>query len=104
MAVVYEVNLAIDPSIAADYRPWLGQHVREMLALPGFIEAHVFDLLQPPSDDGWIGFSVQYVLVDDAALDAYLHMHAPRMRAGGLARFGDRFRATRRVLRPAGAT
>lgn len=46
---------------------------------------------------------MHYVLRDAAALDAYLHEHAPRMRADGVARFGDRFRASRRVLRPAGA-
>jgi hypothetical protein len=39
-------------------------------------------------------------LRDRAALDDYLREHAPRMRAEGIARFGDRFRAERRVLVP----
>ena len=32
------------------------------------------------------------------AFDAYLRDHAPAMRADGVARFGTRFRAERRVL------
>jgi hypothetical protein len=42
---------------------------------------------------------VQYRLIDAAALEAYLRDHAPRLRADGVARFGERFRAQRRVLR-----
>jgi hypothetical protein len=38
------------------------------------------------------------VLADRAALDAYLREHAARMRQAGIDRFGDRFRATRRIL------
>lgn len=97
--VIYEVNVAIDPSIEADYRAWLAVHVRELLALPGFVDARVFDVLEPRADDGWVSLSMQYRLVDATALDAYLRDHAMRMRADGVARFGDRFRATRRVLR-----
>jgi hypothetical protein len=41
---------------------------------------------------------VQYTLVDASALDAYLREHAPRLRADGVARFGDGFRAHRRIL------
>lgn len=37
-------------------------------------------------------------LRDAAALGAYLRDHAPAMRAEGVARFGDRFGATRRVM------
>jgi hypothetical protein len=43
---------------------------------------------------------VRYRLRDRAALDDYLRDHAPRMRAEGLARFGDAFRAQRRVMLP----
>jgi hypothetical protein len=43
---------------------------------------------------------VHYQLRDDAALAIYFEQHAPRLRADGVARFGDGFRAERRVLRP----
>ena len=98
MSVVYEVNLDVDAAIAGEYRAWLAAHVAEILALPGFTGARTFEVLEPPPDAGRIGLCVQYALRDAAALEAYLRDHAPRLRADGLARFGDRFRAARRVL------
>ena len=51
---------------------------------------------QPPP--GRIRRIVQYRLRDRAALDDYLAMHAPRMRAQGIGRFGDRATEESRVL------
>ncbi len=101
-AVVYEVNLEIEIVIAEDYREWLDTHVAAILALPGFTGARILDVQEPAAPEGWISLCVQYVLRDQAALDAYLHEHAAAMRADGQARFGGRFRAGRRVLRVAG--
>lgn len=93
--ILYEVRIGVDPEVAADYRGWLDAHVREILALPGFVGA---DLLAEPREDGRVGWCVQYWLVDRAALDDYLREHAPRLRADGLARFPGRFVGERRVL------
>lgn len=101
--LVYEVNLDVDAGIVGEYRAWLDAHVREMLALPGFVAARVFEVLDGAPRDGGLHLCVHYVLRDADALDAYLREHAPRMRADGVARFGDRFRASRRVLRPVDA-
>lgn len=95
--VVYEVNLDVEAAIAADYRTWLEAHVAQMLSLPGFESAQLFDVSEPV-DAGRVAWCVHYRLRDAAALDAYLREHAPRMRAEGVARFGERFRASRRVL------
>ena len=97
--IVYEVNVDLDAAIERDYRAWLDAHVREILALPGFTGARIFDVVEPHPDTGLVALCVQYALRDAAALDAYLRDHAPRLRADGVARFGDRFRAHRRVLR-----
>ncbi len=97
--VVYEVNLDIDAAIAGEYRTWLREHIDAMLALPGFVSAQTFDVIEPRAE-GRVLVCVQYVLRDITALDAYLRDDAPRMRADGAARFGDRFSATRRVLVP----
>lgn len=97
--LVYEVDLEVEASIAADYRDWLHGHVSEILALPGFLGASLCEVLEPAPPAGFAGLSVHYRLVDEAAYDAYLRDHAPRMRADGEARFGGRFRARRRVLR-----
>ncbi|MFC3550637.1 DUF4286 family protein [Lysobacter cavernae] len=98
--VIYEVNLDLDAVIRAEYLAWLDAHVREICALPGFVAATVFDVLDPAAEPGHERLCVQYTLSDAAALDAYLREHAPRMRAEGVARFGERFRASRRVLQP----
>ena len=97
-AVIYEVDLEIDSAIAAEYREWLRDHIAEMLALPGFTGARAYEVMEPAPSAGCIRLCLQYRLRDREALDAYLREHAPRMRADGVARFGDRFRAQRRVL------
>ena len=101
--IVYEVNLEIDAGIAAEYRRWLDAHVAEILALPGFTGARILDVLEPAPPAMRIALCVQYTLADAAALDNYLREHAPRLRAEGITRFGDAFRAHRRILRDAAA-
>jgi hypothetical protein len=99
MNVFYEVTLDVDAAIANDYRAWLNRHTAELLALPGFLDARIFDLLEPASP-GRVGLCVQYTLRDRGAYDAYLRDHAERVRGDGVARFGDRFAASRRLLQP----
>ncbi len=102
MPVIYEVNLAVDREIAAEYRGWLVAHVQEMLALPGFTGARLMETVQEQDDAAEIVFCTQYELADQSALDEYLRVHSARMRADGIDRFGDRFRSSRRVLRDLG--
>ena len=101
--IVYEVNLFVPRAIDAEFRAWLDAHVREIVALPGFEGAQVLERVEPAPAPDELVFCTQYRLHDDAALADYLREHAPRLRADGIARFGDRFRAERRVLR-AGAS
>ena len=96
--IVYEVNIEVREAAYPDYRAWLALHVEEMLALPGFLAAEIFERRDPPAPDGTRALAVQYRLVDEAALQRYLAEHAPRMREEGVRRFGDAFSATRRVL------
>ena len=96
--IAYEVEIDLDAGIEADYRAWLQGHVAEILALPGFTGACVQDVLEPAPAAGRVALCVRYLLRDDAALQAYLTRHAPRLRADGVARFGGRFEARRRVL------
>lgn len=97
--IEYEVTLMVDADIADAYEAWLQDHIREMLALPGFLDAELAELIEPQSP-GRRGWCTRYRLVDEAALADYLRDHAAAMRADGVARFGDRFQAQRRVLRP----
>ena len=98
MSVVYEVNLAVEQDLLAEYRAWLAAHVAEVVALPGFTGVSTWDVVDPPPTAGHVQLCVQYTLRDSAALEDYLRDHAPRLRAEGVARFGTRVAATRRVL------
>jgi len=95
--IVYEVSLQVDGDTATAFHAWLQAHVAEICALPGFTGAEILQVCEP-LDAGCVGWCVAYRLRDRAALEAYLADHAPRMRADGLRRFGDRFRASRRIL------
>jgi len=94
--VVYEVSLEADAEIVAPFDTWLRDHVADMLVLPGFLSAEI--LSDEGTAPGRVSRVVQYRLRDQAALDEYLREHAPRMRAQGLERFGNRYSAERRVL------
>jgi len=98
--LVYEVNLTVDAAVAEAFAAWLPGHVAELLALPGFLAAEIFRVDEPAPPAGEVALSVVYRLRDRAALDAYLRDHAARLRADGIARFGGRFQASRRVLSP----
>jgi len=96
--VIYEVVLEADAAIEREFDTWLRDHVADMLALPGFLSAEILEQSDVPPPADRITRTVLYRLRDRAALDDYLRDHAARMRAHGLALFGDRFAARRRVL------
>ncbi len=97
MTITYEVNVFVQRDSEADYRAWLVKHIAEILALPGFVDAQCFDVQQDNNADD-VAICVHYRLQSQEALDNYFEHHAARLRADGVAKFGDRFRATRRVL------
>jgi hypothetical protein len=97
--LIYEVNLELDPGIQDEYDQWLEDHVGEMLALPGFLSADI-SVVAPDAErpDDRPRRCVRYVVASREALDDYFRDQAPRMRALGAEKFGDRFQATRRVI------
>jgi len=100
--IVYEVNVDVAPDIAEDYGAWLHAHIAEILALPGFTGATRYRRDDPARESDaaapTLRWTIHYRLRDRVALDDYLREHASRLRAEGLARFGNQFTATRRVL------
>ncbi|HET7557868.1 MAG TPA: DUF4286 family protein [Rhodanobacteraceae bacterium] len=100
--IVYIVNLDVEAGIAGEYLAWLRAHADEMLGLPGFLGAEIFERLEPAPESGRTGFSVHYRLRDREAFDAYLQEHAARMREAGLRAFGGRVRASRGLLQAPG--
>ena len=96
--IVYEVNLDVDSAIFAAYRVWLDEHIRHMLALPGFLGAEAFECCDPSAMAQQHSLCVQYRLASMADLYRYRRVDAPRMRADGETRFPGQFSASRRVL------
>lgn len=96
--VFYEVNLRIDADIAAEYRAWLAEHIRDMLSVPGFVDAEVLEVIDPATTAESVQISVRYRVHGMAALQDYFEHRAAKMREAGMARFGGRFQAERRIL------
>ena len=99
--IVYEVNLDVDEDVFAAFRAWLDEHVRHMLALPGFVSAEILERTDPPPPAGRRSLCTIYLLTDAEALERYLREDAAHMRADGLQRFPDKFSATRWILKSA---
>ena len=97
MAIIYEVNLNVDASIAKPFKIWLGNLLDRMLQYPGFMRAEYWSELEPSV--GEHGFSIRYELVDKRAFDNYIKNHAAGMRQDAESRFGARFKASRRLLK-----
>lgn len=97
---LYEVNVEIDPAIAADFDVWLPDHVDEVLRFPGFTHADILKGEAAPEAPrkGWLRRTIQYRLTDRRHLDTYLRDHAARLRADAQRRFGARAAFERRSL------
>ncbi len=93
--IIYEVNLKVDRSIYAEYVAWLKEHITEMIANPWFVEHRIYIATQDSEQQELV---VHYVVASHADLQSYFETSAPAMRSKAVARFGDRFSATRRVL------
>ena len=96
--MIYEVTVHVRRERADAFLAWLRGHIAQIVALPGFEDAELHELLDEATDEA--GWCIRYRLRDRDALADYLRDHAPRLRADGIARFGDAMRAQRRVMQP----
>jgi hypothetical protein len=98
MSVIYEVTLSVDREIVDEFDDWLATHTEEMLELPGFTGAQVYET--DDDEQGRARRVTHYELPGRAELDEYLAGPANAMRQSGIDRFGDRMHASRRILSP----
>ena len=94
-AVIYEVRLRVDAGIAEPFRAWLAEHIEDMLRFDGFETFQAVETESPDPDSTL--HIVRYRVAGRRQLQAYLDEHAPRMRAEGVSRFGNRMSATRDI-------
>lgn len=93
---IYEVRIEVDNEIAQEYRNWLEDHMAEIVKCAGFDKALL--LAEKPANEESQLFTVQYWAPDEDTVLHYIENLAPAFRADGVERFGDRFRAQRRIL------
>jgi hypothetical protein len=100
MSFVYEVNLEIDANREEEFAGWLKPHIEEMLSFHGFRDARWFsrECKDESNTENVVLWTIQYTLVDRGAYEAYLKMHASRMRNEGTQKFSSHFQASRRLL------
>jgi hypothetical protein len=94
---VYEVTLCVDRELAGDLDSWLAAHVEEMLDVAGFVGADTYAL---DDDEDRVRRVTCYYVESDAHLESYLEGEAEERRQPAIDRFGARFSASRRILRP----
>lgn len=95
--VIYEVNLKIANNIYNEYMKWLKNHVNEMIKFDGFKHVEI-GLVREETEKSHKNVRVAYGIDSEKHLDTYFLQHAENMRADAVAKFGDQFSATRRVI------
>ena len=100
--VIYEVNVALNSEIRADYEAWLKIHIEQLLKVPGFKSAKIYSRLN--DEEGETSskrlLTVHYLVESRTALGNYFENQAAEMRRDGETRFGGKFSITRRILYP----
>lgn len=87
--VILEVNLDINTEIYDEFKPWIIEHVKEVLVFKGFIEAKI--LLEHSEAQDKKKITCSYLLDSQASLDNYLVNHSPTIRQKTSDRFGKLF-------------
>ncbi len=93
--IIYEVNLEVEKPVEERFLLWLKDHIQEVRLTGDFLAANFFKI---ENSEGKGLFSVQYSVEKREKLDLYLKNHASTFRQEGLDLFGEKFKATRRIL------
>ena len=94
---IYENTIFVDADVIDAFEQWLNQHVRDAMRLPGLVDCRIFAIAD--DEDGRAGRICQYLLENDAALDAFIDSTAAEIDAQISDQFGDSLSSTGRVLR-----
>ena len=95
--VLYEVNLVVEAALTASYRPWLDEHIQEMLQFQGFEGAKLW-VEQVDEQDDAMRYTVHYEITAMEDLERYFDQHSERMRGDGMKRFPTGVSAHRRIF------
>lgn len=93
---VYEVTHSVDREQIGEFDAWLGQHIEDMLQIPGIVRASSY--VADDDADGRPRRVASYYFDSDSDLERYLAGPATDMRQEAETRFGGHFTASRRIL------
>ncbi len=97
-AVIYNVTIKVEASIAADWLAWLKQeHIPEVLATGCFTGQRIVRLLEVDDSEGPT-YAIQYEAPSKADYNRYIELHAAGLRDKSFAKWGNRFIAFRSVM------
>ncbi len=94
--VYYEVSIDVEAATFAEYLAWLDEHVKKILAIPGFCGADIAKKLSTQA--GKENVMVTYTVDTMENLNRYLEGHAIVLREEAIKQFGDKIKITRRIF------
>jgi hypothetical protein len=96
--IIYNVTINIHESVHVQWLAWMqDKHIKDVLATGKFSSARMVKVLIE-EEMGGTTYSIQYSTEHKATLEQYYLEDAPRLRAEGLALFGDKMLAFRTEL------
>lgn len=98
MAIIYNITLNVDHSIATEWLQWMKSvHIPDVMLTGMFTEYRILHLLGD-EDSGGLTYAVQYTCRDMETYKQYTEVFAPALQAEHTARYKDKFVAFRTLL------
>lgn len=95
---IYNVTINVDESIHDEWKVWIEDHIKDVLATGRFLSAKLTEVLVE-EEMGGVTYSVQYTAGSRKDLDDYYAYDADKLRSEGMNRFADKMLAFRTELR-----
>jgi hypothetical protein len=97
-AVIYNVTIKVDASIASEWLAWLkNEHIADVMATGCFTNANILKLMEVDEAEGPT-YAIQYFAGNIAQYHIYIEKYAAVMRQKSFDKWGDKFIAFRSLM------
>lgn len=97
--LIYNVTINLEDDIHQDWLNWMkNKHIPDVMATGLFEDHRILKLLTPLPETKGPTYAVQYFCKDQATLNRYQTVHAPRLQEEHIARYQNKFVAFRTIL------
>lgn len=98
MKILYNVTVAIDPSVEKEWVQWMDDsHIPDVMATGKFL-SHSFQKVVGSENESGITYSIMYVAPNSDTFDDYQRDHAPRLQKEHQLRYNGKFGAFRTIM------